>query len=306
MATFLVGTRRGLLLVRLDPGATMASEPRRVLEGRVDALSADGGTQYALLDGARVHRFAPDRWVPVAQAPRLTALAVARGVVFAGTADGRVLRQDAQALVPLAGFDALDRSGWHAVGSDAPYVRSLTATAGGDVLLANVHVGGVARSADRGDAWTVTVPPDDDVHEVRAHPERAGVVVLAAAVGFASSDDGGLTWTRSNDGLHARYARAVAFAGDTVLLSASDGPFSRRGALYRRPAGATTFERCTVGLPAWFPGNIDTGCVAGRGDVVVIGDSEGNLFCSRDAGRSFARAASGLPSITAVAVQSAA
>src|SRR5207302_10588418 len=128
----------------------------------------------------------------------------------------------------LRGFEAVaGRDKWYA-GSAAidgkrigpPLgVRSITATSDGTVLLANVHVGGIPRSVDRGATWQPTIDIDSDVHEVRAHPSRRGVVVAAAAAGLCTSLDGGATWDVEQAGLHANYCSAVAFAGDDVHVA---------------------------------------------------------------------------------------
>ena len=110
----------------------------------------------------------------------------------------------------------------------------MTATSDGAVLLANVHVGGVPRSTDGGVTWHPTIAIDSDVHEVRAHPNRPCVVMAAAAIGLCTSRDGGATWNVEQEGLHASYCSAVAFAGDDVLLSASVDHFAAKGAIYRR------------------------------------------------------------------------
>src|SRR5919109_1287599 len=54
--------------------------------------------------------------------------------------------------------------------------------------------------------------------------------------GPADTRDAGETWTFATDGLHARYARAVALDGDALFLSASTGPRGGRAAVYRRDA----------------------------------------------------------------------
>jgi hypothetical protein len=205
---------------------------------------------------------------------------------------------------PIAGFEQVPgRPYWHAVGSRKPYVRSLTATIDG-VLLANVHVGGIPRSTDDGVTWEPTIDVDADVHQVRAHPERADVVLAAAAVGLCRSDDAGATWKVQTDGLHASYCRAVALADDLLLVSASTGPFTEEGAVYRRSLDADgPLERCTEGLPDWQPYNVDTGCLDTDGTRAAFGGSDGVVYGSDDAGRSWRVLADGLPPITAVAIE---
>jgi hypothetical protein len=204
---------------------------------------------------------------------------------------------------PVEGFEAVPgRDEWHAVGSRQPYVRSLTATPDG-VLLANVHVGGIPRSTDGGATWQPTIDVDADVHQVRAHPDRRELVIAAAAVGVCRSDDAGATWTVSTEGLHATYCRAVALAGDVMFVSASTGPRTEQGALYRRAIDSSgPFERCTEGLPEWQPHNIDTGCLETDGVRVAFGGADGVVYNSEDAGRTWGVLAEGLPRVTAVAI----
>lgn len=96
------------------------------------------------------------------------------------------------------------------------------------MLLANVHVGGIPRSVDGGATWQPTIEIDSDVHEVRAHPNRPGMVAAAAAIGLCTSSDGGATWEVEQRGLHALHCSAVAFAGDDILVSAAADPFAPR------------------------------------------------------------------------------
>ena len=133
------------------------------------------------------------------------------------------------------------------------------------------HVGGIVKSTSGGDAWHATgLNIRADAHQVIAHPVTGGLLAAAISGGMAVSDDGGDSWRVHAEGLHARYARAVAVAGETVLISASDGPRGGHAALYRRPlAGDEPFEKCVHGLPDWFETNIDTYTLDARDDLVV-------------------------------------
>jgi len=201
---------------------------------------------------------------------------------------------------PVTSFDAIPtRDEWYTPWGAPPDVRSLTTGPDG-VVLVNVHVGGVWRSADALDGpWEEVVAVDDDSHQVLAHP--AGVVI-AAAVGFGWSVDGGRTFSWTTDGLHASYCRAVAVAGDTVLVSASTGPRTNRGAVYRRDlVSSAPFERCADGLPEWFEFNVNTFQLAASGADVALGTDDGRVYVSADAGGSWSLAAEGLPAIHCLA-----
>jgi len=165
----------------------------------------------------------------------------------------------------------------------------------------NVHVGGVARSRDRGRSWAPTMDIENDVHQVLAHPTRGDVVLVASAEGFGVSRDGGGSWQLVTAGLHAHYLRAVAVANDIVLVSASTGPGGRRSALYRKRLDSDgAFERCRDGLPTWFDANIDTACLAADGPVVVCGTEDGRILQSLDGGERWQMRAKGLPPVTSV------
>ena len=106
-------------------------------------------------------------------------------------------------------------------------------------------------------------------------PDHALVRAVAAAVGVGQSSDGGNTWYWSTEGLHATYCRAVALAEGWLLASASTGPATTEGAVFRRPLGdpQAPFTRCGEderhhGLPRAFPPNVYTFELAAAGPAV--------------------------------------
>jgi hypothetical protein len=222
--------------------------------------------------------------------------------VFVGTEEAHLLRLgDDSLLAPVEAFEAIaGRDDWFTPWGGPPAVRSIARDLSGR-LHANVHVGGIPRSVDAGASWEPTIDIDADIHQVVAHPYEPDVVLAAGAVGLAVSVDGGASWRIEREGLHATYARAVAMAGDHVLLTVSNGPRGGRAAIYRttlEPGSA--FERCTVGLPEWFDSNIDSGWLDVRGGEVAFGTGDGEVYRSDDAGERWTRAAIGLPSIRAM------
>jgi len=290
----------------------------------VRALAPDGhGGAIAIVDGRSLYRRAPNgAWSTIATAEFDLACCVTVGdVIYVGTDDAHVLRISAAGEIEqLRGFDEVaGRDKWYAgsaivngkrVGPPLG-IRSITATSDGAVLLANVHVGGIPRSVDGGATWQPTIDIDSDVHEVRAHPNRPGAVVAAAAVGLCTSSDGGATWVVENAGLHASHCYAVAFAGDDVLVSAAESPFAPKGAIYRRAPDQQTYEqmdehgtlvKVAGGLPEWLDGKADTHCIAAHGSEVAIADWGGNLYVSADAGRTWSRQADGMPPPSSVLI----
>jgi hypothetical protein len=160
----------------------------------------------------------------------------------------------------------------------------------------NVHVGGVWWSEDAGETWHGAIEPGADVHEVRTGTD--GRVAVAAAVGFGWSEDDGEPWSWTTVGLHAHYLRAVALDGDTAFVSASDGPFTNAGAVYRSRLGSS-FVRCEAGLPDRFDGNVDSGHLDAAGGRVAVGFGD-HVYTSEDKGQTWRMAAVFSEPVTAV------
>ena len=222
---------------------------------------------------------------------------------LAGTSEAHLVAVEDGAARTLESFDSAGgRDAWYTPWGGPPDVRSLTAGPSGD-LYVNVHVGGILRSEDGGRSWKPTVDIHTDVHEVLAVGGRPGLVLAAAAVGLMTSTDGGSTWSVDAAGLHDSYCRAVAVSGDTLFVTASDGPFTKRAAVYRRPLdGEGPSEKCAQGLPEWFPGNIDTGCLAATPDLVAFGTEQGEIFVSTDTGTTWEKTVTDLPPVRALVI----
>jgi hypothetical protein len=244
-------------------------------------------------------RCSDERVIRVDSTP-LCVTPTATGAVI-GTAGARVFSVDDDAVgaSPVESFDRIpNRDEWYTPWGAPPDTRSLTVDRSG-TLFVNVHVGGVWRRD--GEDWAEVVERDNDTHQVLAADDT---IVVAAAVGFGQSDDGGRSFRWTADGLHDTYCRAVTVADRFALVTASGGPRSREGAIYRRPLDAddTPFAKCHDGLPEWFGGNIDTFQLAAHGSTVALASPDGSLFLSADAGATWDRLIDGLGEIRALAV----
>jgi hypothetical protein len=191
----------------------------------------------------------------------------------------------------LPAFDAVEgRDGWKNPSAPLPELRSIAVSSTGSWFV-NVHVGGVWRSDDSGGSWRNVIAPESDVHEIVSGEN--GRVAVAAAIGFGWSEDNGDSWKWVTDGLHAGYSRAVALDGDTAFVTASTGPETTDGRLYRCHLG-DPFEPCSGGLPESFPFNLDTGSIAASAGQVALGTRNGRVFRSGDNGSTWAVAAEGM------------
>jgi hypothetical protein len=289
--SILIGTEQGLRALD-DRADQLRDQPITAVSGQWALV---GDRQLVSLEsGVETKLEGPRGWCVLDAGDRL----------YVGTAEARLFAGPSTTgdLAPVESFDRIEtRDGWYTPWGAPPDTRSLAAGPDG-TLLVNVHVGGVWRGTANG-GWSEVVDVDADTHQVVADADR-GIVVAAAAVGFGRSADGGATWEWTADGLHATYCRAVAIAGDTTLVTASTGPGSRQGAVYRRPLPDDgPFEKCGPGLPQWFPFNLDTGQLAASGDEVVLGTADGRVYRSADAGATWALVADELPAVRTVTIR---
>ncbi|HEY4219315.1 MAG TPA: hypothetical protein VGM67_19360 [Gemmatimonadaceae bacterium] len=245
-------------------------------------------------------------WRTIATSELHLSCVVAVGeTIYVGTDDARILRVSATGeMHELDGFNAVPgRDTWYAGGTviDGQFVgpplgiRSISATANGSVVLANVHIGGIPRSTDGGRTWQPTIDIGNDVHQVLGHPTDSNIAIAAAATGLCVSRDGGATWTVETEGLHGLHCTAVAFAGNDILVSAATQHFASEGAVYRRQLdGHGPLEPVGDGLPRWTDRIVDTGCIGARDSTLAVADGGGNLYVSTNAGVSWTRRATGL------------
>jgi hypothetical protein len=271
----LVGMKQGLL--DLDTGQTLVDGPT------VTALAPGPRKWHALLDGHVVIRLDDGEITTLGELPAddgQSLAVLADGTAVVGQTGARLVTVGTQ-VEDVSAFEHVpDRDHWKNPANVKPDTRSMATS--GDDLWVNVHVGGLWHSSDRGESWRGVIEPGADIHEVRA---ENGSVAVAAAVGFGWSSDGGQSWSWNTEGLHDSYLRATCIDGETAYVSASDGPFTRRGAVYRARLGSA-FVRCEDGLPEWFGDNVDTGHLDAAGGRAVIGFGE-EVYVSEEDGQSW-------------------
>ena len=297
LAKVLVGTTDGL--------HELGKDSVRLAGHEVSCVTNHASGRWAIVDGKQIWHAAPrGSWKQVTSidVQEANCLLLTSSGIFLGTSEAHLFLLRDGELERVHSFDQAEgRDTWFTPWGGPPDVRSMSADPKGTVYV-NVHVGGVLRSEDDGRSWHPTIDVGADVHQVLCDP-GSGLVLAATAGGLAVSADGGRSWEFDAQGLHGDYLRAVAVAGETVLVTASTGPFTHRAALYRRPvSGGGHFEHCEKGLPKWFPKNIDTFCLAARDAEVAFGTSEGKVFVSLDQGSSWTVAAEGLPAVRCLAL----
>ncbi|MGH2788264.1 MAG: WD40/YVTN/BNR-like repeat-containing protein [Actinomycetota bacterium] len=293
-----VGTTDGIWFPGTD-------QPTEFAGRNVAQLRSTNAVLWAVVDGRTVARRGPSGgWESIAEVAdlRLNCVLPLGDGVLVGTSSAHLLEISGGVIERLQTFDAAPgRDQWFTPWGGAPDVRSIDAD--DDRIYVNVHVGGILRSDHQLESWDPTLDINADVHEIHVVPRRTDLLLAACSWGLAVSTNGGDSWSFLADGMHAHYCRAVVAVGDFALVTAALGPRGGQGAVYRCPLDKPeALEKCERGLPAWFDDNIDTGCVAARDELAVLGSADGRVFASEDAGATWSEVASGLPEIRGVAL----
>ena len=115
------------------------------------------------------------------------------------------------------------------------------------LIYAGLEVGGVLKSTDGGQTWTIArdeVHPD--VHSLAVHPEDPQMLFAATGGGVYRSRDGGATWERLIDG----YTRAVAIHPVTpeVVLAGPARRVGQEGRILASEDGGDTWVLAARGL----------------------------------------------------------
>ncbi len=129
------------------------------------------------------------------------------------------------------------------------------------LVLVGIELGGLMRSADRGETWEDHRPgAQRDVHSLAWHPRAPGRAYEAGGGGAAWSDDAGETWRPADEGRDRHYTWSVAVDPedpDLWYVSASTGPYRAHGGgdpearIYRRSGNA--WHALSDGLPEPLP-----------------------------------------------------
>lgn len=211
-----------------------------------------------------------------------------------GTTPPYIYRMMEEGLaVRIETFNDLDvRDQWYTPWGGPAAVRSLASTEDGWVY-ADIHVGSIMRSPDRGETWEPVTPTlHEDVHQVCTTPASNRRVYANTYLSAYVSDDRGNTWEHRSKNLNNRYGRGIAVHPkdpDTILCGVSDGPRGTNvhGQLYYTDNAGLNWGHVTKGFPESTRKNIDTFHIAYvEKDFACVSDEE-TLYLSGDRGETW-------------------
>ena len=241
--------------------------------------SADGGESWHATEGMAapaVRTIGPDP--------------VVAGALLCGTEPGRLFRSSDGGITwsELAGISALPaHEGWFLPYSPrAGAIRNVDAVPkDAGHMVASVEVGGMLRTTDSGETWTVEeVAGNDDIHQLAGDPTQAGR--LWASLGYAAlptrvrhpgdphlggvarSDDGGHTWAL----LHTDYTRStIPVPGVPGLVLSGPAPHVGEAGriVVTRDEGAT-WQAAAEGIETPMPDMVELFVPAPDGSVFAV------------------------------------
>lgn len=228
----------------------------------------------------------------------------AHGDLLVGTEGARLARVKEGGLEFIKSFDEVpERSFWNTPWGGPPDVRSLAVSIDG-TIYANVHVGWIVRSMDRGKTWkNLKEGLDMDVHQVAAHPVEPTIVSAATANGFYISYNYGDVFFQRNKGLPYYYQRACACFADrnVYLVSTSRGPHGQADALLYRSEDDGKNWTMVNGLPEKIDKNIDTFQIAIVDNATAMAIVEDkNLYKTNDWGLNWHKVEDDYPVLFAI------
>jgi hypothetical protein len=280
-------------MVAADPG-----EPERVYAatlGRGLLRSDDAGLTFERVDSV-------DRDLVWSVAVSISDRQGSLGAVYAGTQNSALYRSadGEKAFAELSSVQAIsEKPSWSfPPAPDTHHVHQITLS-GEDpaVVIFGVELGGVFRSADRGETWQLT-NADPDPHTLRTHPTASGRMYEGGGAAYFESADAGVSWRRNLAGIpdEVRYFFSLAVASDdpdNVLLSGARDPMSGHGvipgipvwsSLYRLRGGV--WHEVTDGLPPSDGTAMGTLTAGAPGEFFYVTEP-GDVYRSTEGGASF-------------------
>ncbi len=259
----------------------------RVAEGASCGAVALSGGDIVLLteDGSRA--------VSTGIADPIESLLILSGDhLLIGTEGPHLYRLSGDTVQRVEAFDQIEcRDEWYTPWGGPAALRSFAGTTDG-WIYADIHVGSIMRSPDRGASWEPVTPDlNKDVHQVVTSPQTDERVYANTARAVYISEDRGQTWQHRADGFPVLYGRAIAVHPqdrDCLLATVSDGPGGNAaGHLFRTQDAGLTWSHVTEGFPETTRGNIDTFHIAFSSDGHAWAVSEKTLHRSDNRGQTW-------------------
>ena len=162
-----------------------------------------------------------------------------------------------------------------------------------EMILAGVRIGGLLRSVNGGDNWTLSdAGLDEDIYALANHPTDSTFWLAATGDGIYCSIDGGYIWQETSSNLLEAYTSAILILQSGVcFVAASHTPpgnwvENATANLYQSTDGATNWQR--IQFPS-FEYITTLASDAQKEDWVYMGTQSGAIYLSQDQGQNWTK-----------------
>jgi hypothetical protein len=277
------------LVFRMDD-----ERPEQIYQnGRVRAIACSDSVSAIVSDEGMTILSDQTSLHPFPEADRVECVDIVKeDHILIGAEGPHIFQYGGDSVTQIESFAQLDcRENFYTPWGGPASVRSFAHTDDG-YLYADIHVGSIMRSPDRGNTWEPVTPDlHEDVHQVITRSADPDTVYANTADAVYISEDRGASWGHRDTGLPYSYGRAIAVHpddGDCLLASVSRGPHGDAdGRLYRSEDRGRTWSHVSAGFPESTTGNIDTFQIAYTNDARCWATVDHDLYVSEDRGETW-------------------
>ena len=181
-----------------------------------------------------------------------------------------------------------------------------------NTMFVSIEQGGLLKSTDGGESFTIVSGMDDDVHRTAIDPQNPDQIYLTGGAGTYVTSDGGTTWQHRTDTKHeiGGYPDFVLVHPkdtETIFITAAEtqpGEWGERGTTGSRVSKSTdrgnTWTQLRNGLPDRLKPSFQAVILEDWGESFSIYGATvtGEVWASEDGGESWAEIVTGLPPIS--------
>ena len=321
----LVGTVEGVLIMERD-GKSWKVAHRGLTDKHIHALivEPDSGTIFAGVQKGSVYASTDGGYTWEARGQGLTQNDIytlswsrhnGKVRIFAGTEPAHLFFSDdlGSNWKELTAMRSVDTSAWtFPAPPHIAHTKDITFhPSDPETMFIGIEQGGLLKSTDGGETFTVIKGMDDDVHRTAINPQKPERIYVTGGDGIYATSDGGNAWehlTTKEDAVGGYPDTMVLHPRqpDTIFVGASrKGPSDWRKSHYagsrlsKSTDGGRTWRTLTAGISDDLQSAFGALCLEDWGDGFSLfgATTAGEVWCSEDGGENWHQAVTGVPPV---------